>query len=184
MPSLPRFTADGVLPPGDYPLTLQELRESELVLGPGDPKDHPTWDAPWREKLVDNLAILCDQLRTVGITEVFVDGSFLEDKDHPNDIDGYFPCDFRRLATGELQRELNLLDPFKIWTWDPSSRKACRGSSKKQLPMWHQYHVELYPYYGQPSGILDGRGHMLLFPEAFRRSRRDGTPKGIVKLTL
>ena len=185
MPSLPRFTADGVLPPGDYVLTLQELRESELVLGFGDPKDHPTWDAAWREKLVGNLAILIEQLRAVGgIPEVFIDGSFLEDKDHPNDIDGYFPCDLRRLATGELQRELNLLDPHKIWTWAPASRKACPGFPKKQLPMWHQYRVELYPHYGQPSGIPDGKGGFLLFPEAFRRSRRDGKPKGIVKLNL
>jgi hypothetical protein len=184
MPSLPRFTADGVLPPGDYVLSLQGLRESELVLGFGDPRDHPTWDAAWREKLVNNLAILVGQLQQVGITEVYIDGSFLEEKDHPNDIDGYFECDLRRLASGDLQRELNLLDPHKIWTWDPASRKACRDSPKKQMPMWHQYRVELYPHYGQPSGILDPGGRNLLFPEAFRRSRRDGKPKGIVKLNL
>lgn len=184
MPPLPRFTADGVLPPGEYVLTLQELRESELVLGFGDPREHPTWDAAWREKLVDNATILVEQLRTVGLTSVFLDGSFLEDKDHPNDIDGYFDCDIRQFASGDLHRELNLLDPHKIWTWEPASRKACRGSPKLQLPMWHQYRVELYPNWGQSSGIPDGTGRFLLFPEAFRRSRRDGKPKGIVKLNL
>jgi hypothetical protein len=37
----------------------------------------------------------------------------VEDKDHLNDIDGYFVCDLRALASGELQRQLNLLDPYK-----------------------------------------------------------------------
>lgn len=182
--ALPPFNEDGVLPPGDYVLTLAELRASELVLGFGAPQDYPTWDAAWREVLVDNLAVLVEQLQQVGIREVFVDGSFLEDKDHPNDIDGYFNCDMKRLATGALQRELNLLDPHKIWTWDPASRKACPGFPKKQLPMWHQYRVELYPNYGQPAGIVDHRGISLSFPEAFRRSRRDGKPRGIVRIDL
>ena len=51
------------------------------------------------------------QLRRIGIKEIFVDGSFVEDKDHPGDIDGYFECDVVEFATGNLQRELNGLDP-------------------------------------------------------------------------
>src|SRR4051794_18351287 len=113
---LPEFTAEGTLPSGDYPLTLDELRRSPLVVGP--PAAPPTWDAEWRRTLVDNLAVMVGQLRAVGVTEIFIDGSFAEDKDHPNDIDGYFACDLTRLATGELERDLNLLDPHKVWTWD------------------------------------------------------------------
>ena len=93
MARLPAFTTAGVLPPGDYDMTLEELKRSELVLGYGDSKDHSTWDAAWREHLVNNLEILFGQLQKVGVMEVFVDGSFVEDKDHPNDIDGYFVCD-------------------------------------------------------------------------------------------
>jgi hypothetical protein len=49
--------------------------------------------------------------------------------------------------------------------------------------MWHQYRVELYPHFsGLPSGILDEYGHELEFPSAFRRSRRDGRPRGIIKI--
>ena len=98
---------------------------------------------------MDNLAILVRQLWQVGIGEVFVNGSFVEDKDHPNDIDGYFVCELRSLASGELQRDLNLLDPHKVWTWDPASRRPYRGYPKRQLPMWHTYRVELYPHVGQ-----------------------------------
>lgn len=182
MSVLPPFTAEGVLPPGDYELTLTQLRSSSLVLGPGDPKDYPDWDGVWREKLVDSLKVLVRQLWKVGITEIYADGSFAEDKDHPNDIDGYFVCDLMHLASSRLEQELNLLDPHKVWTRDPSSRRPYRGYSKMQLPMWHQYRVELYPHYGQRSGIRDRYGNELEFPAAFRQSRRDGKPRGIIKI--
>ena len=129
---IPAFIEDGLLPPGDYEVTLEELRGSMLVVGPG--VAYPSWDEEWRARLVDNLAIMVKQLWGVGVTEIFVDGSFVEDKDHPNDIDGYFECDLMELASGRLQRALNLLDPHKVWTWDPRrvGRSAVipRGSSR------------------------------------------------------
>ena len=173
------FTDNGILPPGDYLLTLDELAESLLVEGPGQ---SPSWDRDWRQKLVENLAVLVDQLWRIGIREIFIDGSFVENKDHPNDIDGYFECELSQLASGALQRELNLLDPHKIWTWDPASRRPYRGYPKRQLPMWHVYRVELYPHYGQLCGIRDEHGHELEFPSAFRRSRFDGALRGIIKI--
>jgi len=177
---LPTFTPDGLLPPGDFELTVGELRESFLVVGPG--AGYPSWDASWRSRLVSNLELVIGQLWRVGVREIFIDGSFVEDKDHPNDIDGYFVCSLRDLASGELQQKLNLLDPHKVWTWDPRERRPYRGYPKKQLPMWHQYRVELYPHFGQLSGVRDQFGNELEFPAAFRQSRRDGKPRGIVKI--
>jgi len=183
MSAIPPFEPDGLLPPGDYEVSFGQLRDSVLVSGPADPEMYPSWDTPWRRGLVSNLEILTQQLWKVGVSEVFADGSFAEDKDHPNDIDGYFVCDLDRLRTGELTRELNLLDPYKVWTWDPASRKPYRGYPKKQLPMWHRYRVELYPHFpGMGCGIQDKYGHELEFPAAFRQSRRDGKPRGIVKI--
>ncbi len=176
----PSFTPDGLLPPGDYLLALDELRESMLVKGPGS--GCPNWDAGWRRHLVDNLEVLVRQLWRVGVTAVFVDGSFVEDKDHPNDIDGYFACELGQLASGDLERELNRLDPHKVWTWDPASRRPYRGYPKMQLPMWHQYRVELYPHFGQLCGIRDEYGNELEFPSAFRTSRCDGQPRGIIEI--
>ncbi len=181
--SLPPFDEAGLLPPGDYEVTFEQLRASSLVLGPADPDLYPNWDSRWRARLVNNLEVLTRQLWQVGITDVFADGSFAEDKEHPNDIDGYFVCPIDFLASGELQRELNLIDPHKIWTWDPATRSPYRGYPKLQLPMWHFYRVELYPHVaGWGSGIVDRHGHELEFPSAFRQSRRDGRPRGIVKL--
>jgi hypothetical protein len=180
---LPAFQANGLLPPADYEMSFAELRHSMLVVGPG--AELETWDAGWREHLVDNLEILTGQLWQVGITEVYVNGSFVENKDHPNDIDGYFTCELHALASGKLLQDLNLLEPDKIWTWDPASRRAYRGYPKKQLPMWHKYRVELYPHIsgmGWGCGIRDKFGNELEFPAAFRQCRRDGAPKGIVKI--
>lgn len=166
-------------------MSFDELRSSILTVGPEAGRHAGSWDTPWRQRLVDNLETLTRQLWSVGVQDVYADGSFVEDKDHPNDIDGYFVCGLEELATGTLTQQLNLLDPFKVWTWDPSSRKPYRGYPKKQLPMWYRYRVELYPPVpglGMGSGIRDKYGHELEFPSAFRQSRRDGSLRGIIKI--
>ena len=95
---IPDFDAEGLLPPGDYEVTFDDLRHSVLVAGTKNQKGY--WDAAWRGQLVDNLEVLTRQLWSVGIRDVYADGSFAEDKDHPNDIDGYFVCDLQPLITG------------------------------------------------------------------------------------
>ena len=47
--------------------------------------------------------------------------------------------------------------------------------------MWVNFRVELYPHFGQETGIVDRFGNELTFPAAFRLSRT-GQPKGIVRL--
>jgi hypothetical protein len=173
---LPEFTAEGLLPAGDYELAVGELFETALA---GPHPSSPTWDVVWRETLANRLAKLVEQLWEVGVTSIFIDGSFVERVDHPNDIDGYFECDPDRLADGSLQRELNLLDPYKVWTWSRADLRSDRG--KLKLPMWHKYRVELFPHFGQPSGILDALGNQLEFPSAFRLTR-SGQAKGIIKI--
>ena len=95
----------------DYPLTFSQLRQSLLVQGSGE---HPDWDTSWRFHLINQCEIMVHQLWRIGITEIYLDGSFVEEKSHPNDIDGYFVCDAFYLASGDLERDLNALDPYKI----------------------------------------------------------------------
>lgn len=180
MPLPPKFTTEGTLPPGDYPLSLDGLRRSMLVTGPADPSR--TWDVAWRRRLVENLSIMAAQLRGVGIEAVYIDGSFVEDKDHPNDIDGYFECDPLRFASGDLERDLNRIDPAKCWTWDHTTRRPYRGYPKLQLPMWHAYRVELYPHFPGLIAGTDEHGQPLEFPAFFRKSRDSGRSKGIVRI--
>lgn len=70
--------------------------------------------------LVNNLEILVNQLYIVGIDEIFIDGSFVEDKASPSDIDGYFVTNPYTLP--DIVRELNKIDPYKVWTWDWNSK--------------------------------------------------------------
>lgn len=176
--SIPPFDERGLLPPGDYAVTFQELRESVLVKGVGN----VAWNEAWRRQLVAQAEIMVKQLWQVGIDEIYLDGSFAEDKPHPNDIDGYFVCDLFDVINGDLARWLNALDPYMVWTWDARSRKPYRNYPKAQLPMWHRYRVELFPHYGQSSGIRDENGNQLQFPAAFRKRRSTYEPKGIVKI--
>jgi len=57
---LPPFASDGLLPVGDYPMTIPQLRESHLVTGIYSISHG--WDAAWRRHLVDNLEILASEL--------------------------------------------------------------------------------------------------------------------------
>ncbi len=162
-----RFNENGLLPRGDYELTIDELLTSILVNAP-NPKPIE-WDAAWRRRLVVNLAIIANQLWSVGIKNIFIDGSFVEEKNHPNDIDGYFECGIRDWLN--LRPVLNNMDPYKCWDWPKFGKPK----------MWEAYHIELYPHYGQLCGIDDVTGFELQFPAAFRQSR-EFEPKGIVKL--
>ena len=181
-----QFNADGFLEPETYEATFEEIRSSILVNGDGRSE---TWDQGWRSELVNRVEVLTKQLWDVGVEDIFLDGSFVEDKDHPNDIDGYFDPHlngFKREDLVKLEKlvsDLNDIDPHKVWDWSPESRKAYRGYPKKQLPMWLLYRVEFYPHInGWHSGITDEFGHELTFPSAFRQSRSNFKPKGIVKV--
>lgn len=57
---LPLFTSDGVLPVGDYQMSLNEWRKSFLVTGQDVQSD--AWDKDWRNRLVGNLGTMVDQL--------------------------------------------------------------------------------------------------------------------------
>jgi hypothetical protein len=182
------FNSSGLLNPRDYELTFEELRSSLLVVGPGQFAE-PDWDMQWRLHLVNQAEILVKQLWQIGVTDIFFDGSFVEQKAHPNDIDGYFVYDdLMSFVNGDMEHLLNMIDPHKIWTWNHNSRKAYKGYMKKQLPMWHKYRVELYPHIpamnksANSSGMLDEHGNELEFPAAFRRCRSNGVQKGIIKI--
>lgn len=179
MPIPEQFNERGCLPEGDHESTIASLSSSLLVKGFG----HPNWDADWRAELVRNLAEVVNQLWQVGITEVFANGSFVEDRDHPNDIDVYFECDLKTFASGELEAKLNVIDPLKSWTWDDEKRKYDEKTGKKQLPMWFAYHVEAWPDFGQGSTIIHPvTGKELTHPELFRITRLGAHPKGIIKI--
>jgi hypothetical protein len=178
------FNSHGVLKSGTYEASFEDIRSSILVRGSGQ----DNWDHEWRLFLTNQAEKLVKQLWKVGIRDVYLDGSFVEDKTHPNDIDGYFDPGLSQLNRNDMMRfqemisELNRLDPWQCWNWDPQSRQKVFGFQKKQLPMWVKYRVELFPHLDQGTGIKDEQGNEMTFPSAFRHTRFGFKPKGIIKV--
>ena len=159
---LPPFTPDGLLPLGSHDLTFSDLRASFLIAG--QETFSQNWDSKWRSQLVDNLEVLVNQLWGVGITEIIIDGSFVEEKDHPNDIDGYFVCDVTDYD--RVVKELGRMDPF-IWDWNIHDIKG-----HEKFNMWHVLKVELYIVIRQAPNDMP----------SFFRATRDGRIKGVVNI--
>lgn len=175
-----KFNKVGLLAPKDFELTIAELRESLLVNGP-DGSD--TWDGAWRRQLVDNLEIVAGQLVKAGIVDIFVDGSFVEEKDHPGDIDLYFPI-ARPLLPAKID-QLNAIAGERIWGWTPAYLKPNPDEGgKPHTLLWHKYRVDAHAHYGQSTGIRDQFGNLMMFPSLFRRRRSDDRRKGIIKLRI
>ena len=57
LPVIPPFEPDGLLPPGGFELSFDELRKSLLVGGPDNQETTSTWEMPWLTLLLQNLAI-------------------------------------------------------------------------------------------------------------------------------
>ncbi len=71
---IPQFTADGLLPEGVHPATLEELSER---FGGNE----------WRRQSLQGLNEALRLLRAAGCRRVYINGSFVTAKERPNDID-------------------------------------------------------------------------------------------------
>lgn len=176
---LPPFTRDGVLPEGDYELTVSELEQSTLAAAfIGDEESRI-----WRRTLATSAGIIIDQLRQAGITQIYVDGSFATSKPIPGDVDIYFECSMAQIATDDLLETLNRIDPRQCWTWDDEDRLPELVDGKRQLPMWWEYRVEAWPEFGQKSGQFHPiTNESLTHAQLFRIMKYSGIPKGIIKI--
>lgn len=145
------WTPDGTLPPGDHPMTPSQLRSSAFVTGGETPS--PGWDRQHRQLLVANLGYLASHLRTVGIDDLYIGGSFCTTKGRPGDIDGYFVTDFP-VWRAQLQR---LKGCDSSWTYDLADRKP-NTEGKLKWPQWFKFKVELFTVFRPPFDALSFMG--------------------------
>ncbi len=75
MTAIPDLDSNGNLPPGIHRATLPEIREKFA------------WSAR-RERLCNGLSRAIQNLAEAGVKRVWIGGSFVSDKDEPNDVDG------------------------------------------------------------------------------------------------
>lgn len=186
--NLPFFNLDGVLPAGDdFKLTFDGIRQSHLITGACS-SNVSDWDREGRLHLLENFEMLVNCLWKVGVEEVFLGGSFVEDKPKPQDIDGCFLCpNADELRKGQFSKYLDdvsteLMREQRVWYWGDRIENTITG--RRELRMKHYYHVELIPYSPDMKNAITipATGERLPIPVAFRKRHGDLLSKGIVQV--
>lgn len=112
----------GYLKPGIYCMTIDELRNHEILGGTLE-----------RKNLIKSLEIACKFYWNYGITEIYANGSFATMKPIPNDIDGYLYVN--ETDNGLLQ----VINSDSVW-----GKFYGFHSAKDKYQMWYEYKVEFY----------------------------------------
>ena len=132
------------MPSGVHDATLEELRDK---LGWGQR----------RKNLLDGLEIALRLMGNCGIKRVYLDGSFVTDKNRPGDIDGCYdipPC-------------TNLSAMYPIWPWTFPNRAVSKA----------MFGVELAP--SRAPATSSGEPFISFF-----QKDRQGRRRGIVSIKL
>lgn len=141
---IPQLNADGLLPYGIHPATLEEVTER---FG-GNER---------RRGLLKGLREALTLLRAAGCRRVFIDGSFVTSKQHPNDIDVCW--------------DISGVDPDAL---DPVFFDFENGRAAQKA----RFRAEFFPAQ-VPEGVTGKT-----FLEFFQVDKQTGEPKGIIELEL
>ncbi|MFQ5565548.1 MAG: hypothetical protein ACE5EU_04215 [Paracoccaceae bacterium] len=139
---IPEFNELGELPPGEHEATLDEI---EQRFGSANAV---------RRRLMGGLRRAAANLAAAGVRKIWVDGSFITSKAHPNDIDGVWDS--------RSQVNYDLIDPV---FGEPTTAR-----------MKEKFGLDFYE-----NVIEAGSGKP--FPYFFQTNRLD-EPKGIVVVQL
>ena len=154
---IPDYEISGNLPPGVHWATWDEI-----VARFGT--------TPWRRDLLNGLRSALDGLRRAGCRTVYLDGSFVTDKQVPGDFDACWD---------EHGVDVTRIDPvllnFDNGRADPVSRRIL-GAHK------FRRRVLTVPASKDPSWTARMRGDVFL--DFFQIDKETGQPKGIVALDL
>ena len=141
---IPKTNDAGLLPEGIHWATWAEVEERFAI-------------TDWRRTLTDGARRAADNLKASGCKTLYLDGSYVTDKEHPSDFDGCWD------TTGVSGQSL---DPVLL---SFGNRRAAQKA---------KYHGELFP----SSIVADERGTTYL--EFFQRDKQTAKPKGIIAIDL
>jgi hypothetical protein len=141
---IPRWAANGDLPPGVHLATWRELND-RLSFNPR------------RQRMLAGFSRACAELRKAGCRLVYLDGSFVTQKEHPGDFDACW--------------DVSSVDDDKL---DPVFFEFSRGRAAQK----HRFMGEFFPAQ-LPEGAT-GRA----FLDFFQVNKVSGEPKGIVAISL
>lgn len=141
---IPDFESGGNLPPGIHWATWDEIAERFGT-------------TPWRRDLLDGFMSALEDLKQAGCRTVYLDGSFVTNKEVPNDFDACWDDD---------GVDIELIDPVLL--------EFDRGRATQKA----KFRGEFFP----ASWTARMRGDVFL--EFFQIDRETGQRKGIVALDL
>lgn len=148
--SIPTLTTGGELPPGIHMATLEEV---DAIFGTANER---------RQMLMKGLKKALALLEKGNVSKVFIDGSFVSDKDEPNDIDGCWST---------ISADASKLDS-RFWDF-----KDEVDFQNKRLSLKQEFGIDFF--IAEISEGDSGRP----FPEFFQ-TNRDGGAKGIIEVRL
>lgn len=138
------FNTEGYLPEGIHECTLQELEERF------------TFNLK-RKKLFEGLSRLIHKLGSIHCKVIYIDGSFVSEKQLPSDVDVCFEC-------AEENWEFAVLMVGDFW--------------KDQESFQRDYNCNVFP------SNLFIEGGKLYYLDFFQRIKNTNIPKGILKIKL
>ena len=144
---IPQFTDEGLLPPGVHETDLEEL------------KGKMGWSFRRRE-LLEGLEEALELMASRSVVRVYLNGSFVTDKDRPNDVDGCYD-----LAEDVRAEDLGRLAP--IFPPSPSNRAEAK----------RRFGVDFFP----AAATELGSGQPFL---RFFQIDREGRKRGVLSVEL
>ena len=141
---IPAFDENGLLPPGIHWASWDAFFDRFGISG-------------WRRRLAADIRAAVENLKNAGCLTVYVNGSFVTNKEVPNDFDACWE---------EAGIDPTVLDPVLL-TFDP-----------RRVTQKAKYSGELFP----ASAIASGDGFSFL--EFFQADKETGRRKGIIAIDL
>lgn len=144
---IPAFTKDGYLPPGIHLADLHEFEQSFAY-------------TIKRKKFFGNLLRLMNDLKAIGCTSIYVDGSFTTTKKNPGDMDICWEDSGIDYALAEIAMPI-------LFDFDNAREKQQK-----------EYNADIFPAHF----IESGSG--VFFIDFFQKVKYTDTPKGIIQLII
>jgi hypothetical protein len=145
---IPAFEKEGYLPAGIHLATLDEVetRFSYTI---------------WRKKLFTHLLKLIADLKTIGCTAIYLDGSFTTTRRIPSDMD---------ICWEDEGIDSDIAEILMPILFEENKYRKERQQRK--------YMADIFP-----ANIIEG-GSGVPFLEFFQKDKATGKPKGIVKIII
>jgi hypothetical protein len=140
---IPDFDTDGNLPPGIHPATIEEV-EAKFATN-------------FKRKIIfDSLLRLIDDLRKIGCSNIFLDGSYVTTKNLPGDMD---------ICWDNSGIDFDLTRQILPAIWNRSLQKRI-------------YQADIFP-----ANIIE-RSSNKYFLDFFQCDKNTGNAKGIIKIEI